>query len=56
MESCGGMGLRKGFGGFCSHLEGSGSVLNVTEISQSVRDVRFGLYSNVASFAAVAGF
>lgn len=22
----------------------------------SVRDVRFGLYSNVASFAAVAGF
>ena len=35
VESCGGMGLRKGFGGFCSHLEGSGSVRNVTVISQS---------------------
>ena len=29
VEGCGGMGLRKGFGGFSSHLEGSGSARNV---------------------------
>jgi len=35
VEGCGGMGLRKGFGGSKAILEGSGSVLNVTGISQS---------------------